>query len=91
MKTYRVLWEIDLDAESPSEAARQAVEIQRDPESVATAFTVDEARVDLSYHCNLCGDLFTLRELREHLRAHSPAAESAIEARDVERFFTLIA
>ena len=37
---YRVVWEIDLDAESVEDAARQALEIQRDPESIATCFIV---------------------------------------------------
>ena len=37
---YRVTWEIDIDAESDEEAARQALEIQRDRESIATCFVV---------------------------------------------------
>jgi len=37
---YRVLWEIDVEADSPREAAKKALEIQRDPASMATAFTV---------------------------------------------------
>lgn len=90
MKTYRVRWEIDVEADSPADAAGQASEIQRDPESTATVFMVDGLHVDLRRRCNLCGDLFTVPELREHLRAHSPAADSAIGARDVERFFTPI-
>jgi len=40
MKTYTVRWEIDVDADSPEAAARQALEIQRDPESIATVFEV---------------------------------------------------
>lgn len=54
MKEYRVEWVIELDAESPEEAAAQALEIQRDPESIATVFRVsavgdpDEVWVDLS-------------------------------------------
>jgi len=39
MTTYRVRWEIDVDAESPEDAARQALEIQRDDTSFATCFT----------------------------------------------------
>ncbi len=41
-RTYTVRWEIDVDAESPKEAAKQALEIQRDPESLATVFEVFE-------------------------------------------------
>lgn len=36
---YRVIWEIDIDADSPTEAAEKALEIQRDPNSSATVFT----------------------------------------------------
>lgn len=40
MGTYRVIWEIDLDADSAEEAAEKALEIQRDIHSTATSFTV---------------------------------------------------
>ena len=39
---YKVSWEIDIDAESPEEAAQKALAIQRDPESIATCFTVTD-------------------------------------------------
>ena len=38
----RVHWEIDIDAETPIDAARQALAIQRRPDSIATVFTVVE-------------------------------------------------
>ena len=38
--TYRVIWEIDLDADSPREAAEKAFAIHRNPESIATVFDV---------------------------------------------------
>ncbi len=41
MKTFHVTWEMSIDAETPEDAARQALEIHRDPESVATVFAVD--------------------------------------------------
>lgn len=49
---YRVVWEIELVAGSPREAAQRSLEIQRDPSSTATVFEVyDEFgkrhRVDL--------------------------------------------
>jgi hypothetical protein len=44
MMEYRVTWEIDVDAESPEEAARIAQEIQRDSDSWATVFTVEDHR-----------------------------------------------
>jgi hypothetical protein len=37
---YRVTWEIDLEADSPREAAIEAQAIQRDPESTANVFSV---------------------------------------------------
>lgn len=41
MPQYHVIWEIDLDAESPEDAAHQALSIHRDPQSVATVFAVE--------------------------------------------------
>jgi hypothetical protein len=40
MSLYRITWEIDIDAESPQEAAERALEIHRDPKSIATVFIV---------------------------------------------------
>jgi len=40
MKTYLVQWSIDIEAETPREAAEKAREIQLDPESFATHFSV---------------------------------------------------
>lgn len=48
---YLVTWEIDIDADSPKEAAEKARHIQLDPESMATVFEVfadgTRVRVDL--------------------------------------------
>lgn len=43
MNTYVVGWNMEIDAESPEEAARQALAIHRDPNSTATVFDVLEA------------------------------------------------
>jgi hypothetical protein len=40
MALYYVKWEIDVEAESAFDAAKIALDIQRDPESIATIFTV---------------------------------------------------
>ena len=40
MAAYLVSWDIELDAESAIDAARQALVIQRDPRSTATVFRV---------------------------------------------------
>lgn len=59
MNSYRVRWEIEVDALSPLEAAHRARAVQLDPESADTIFTVNhepgageddqgEAEIDLS-------------------------------------------
>jgi len=40
METYRVRWTVDVDAESPEDAAQQALEMQRDDTSIALCFSV---------------------------------------------------
>jgi hypothetical protein len=40
MKDYRVVWEIELSATDPVDAARQARRVQLDPNCRATVFTV---------------------------------------------------
>lgn len=40
MKTYQVSWHMPIEAESPEEAAAQALGIMRDVASIATVFTV---------------------------------------------------
>ena len=42
MTMYRVTWEIDIEADDAIDAARQALEIHRDPDSIATVFSVQE-------------------------------------------------
>ncbi len=37
---YLVEWSIDIWAASPLEAAREALKIQRDPDSIATVFNI---------------------------------------------------
>jgi len=52
-RPYSVTWSIEIDARTPEEAARKALEIQRDPNSLATVFGVrdestgQEVTVDL--------------------------------------------
>jgi len=48
VKEYTVTWEIELDAHSPEEAARKALEIQRDSTSTATFFNVDGELINAS-------------------------------------------
>ena len=44
MPEYKLKWEIDLTADTPQEAAIEAMRVQRDVSSIASVFTVtDEA------------------------------------------------
>jgi hypothetical protein len=40
---YLVTWEIEMEAETPREAAKKALEIMQDPESIGTVFKVVDA------------------------------------------------
>jgi hypothetical protein len=42
MPNYKLAWVVDVDADSPQGAARQAREIIRDPPSIATVLTVTD-------------------------------------------------
>lgn len=39
-RIYQVVWEIEFEAMDPEHAARLALEVHRDPESIATVFKV---------------------------------------------------
>lgn len=67
MTNYLVRWEIDIEADSPVEAAREALRIQRDVGSEATVFEVastrnpepwEFTRIDAASYkeCELCGN-----------------------------------
>ena len=52
MAEYLVRWEIELEADNPQDAAAQALDIHRDPDSIATVFDVvdpdgETTRVDV--------------------------------------------
>jgi hypothetical protein len=57
MTSYRVQWEIDVDADTPEDAARQAFEMMRDPESIATVFSVRDAQGK-----SVCIDMLNLED-----------------------------
>jgi hypothetical protein len=42
---YVVTWTIDIEADSPIDAARQALAIQRDRNSIATCFSVEHRNI----------------------------------------------
>ena len=52
-KLYHVVWEIDVYAESPREAAKEAQTIQQDKEAMATVFDVTEEDSDKTVRIDL--------------------------------------
>ena len=72
MKTYRVVWEIDIEADTPLLAAWRALKIQRNPESIATQFYVwehgESERVSIAF----------LKEDEEPVFNHQAAADGLI-------------
>jgi hypothetical protein len=48
IRTWNVVWTIEIEAETAEEAARKALEIHRDPESNATVFEVNGETIDLT-------------------------------------------
>jgi len=53
MSAYRVIWEIDVEADSPVEAAREALDIQRDVDSTATFFEVTDKTLHVTTSIDL--------------------------------------
>ena len=59
LKLYHIEWEIDVEARSPEEAARLALDIQMDRGGVATVFVVNGKHVidPSSVHLNIARNL----------------------------------
>lgn len=55
-KEYHVTWTIEVDGDSPEDAARNALAIQRDPESSALVFLVTKRGEALTDVIDLWGD-----------------------------------
>lgn len=53
MRNFTVEWLIELDAEDAVDAARQALAIHRDPDSIATVFTVTDNAGGVSVEIDL--------------------------------------
>ena len=53
LKTFHVVWEIDIDANTPRRAARKALQIQRDAGSTATVFDVTQHDTDTTVRVDL--------------------------------------
>lgn len=94
MKSYRVTWEIDIEAETPTLAAIQAFELQQGPNGVgrsmvdpnaANVFKVDGQNIDLS---NLRWAMFNRFELfMTYDQARSASHQGDCEA-DVRALMT---
>lgn len=61
MRRYLVTWEMEISADDPTQAARLALEIHRDPESLATVFDVLDMRDRSRTRVDLLGE--TAKEL----------------------------
>jgi hypothetical protein len=55
-KLYHIVWEIDIYAQSPRQAAEEAQAIQQDKDSTATVFDVTEEDGDKSVRIDLGED-----------------------------------
>ena len=53
MKSYHVIWEIDVNADSSKGAAEQALAACRDPASLATVFDVTEENSSVTERVDL--------------------------------------
>jgi hypothetical protein len=86
MTTYLVTWTIDIEADSPREAAVAALRIQRDPESIATVFKVQESRERLAGTVELLDDgtRIDLTELDESEQRREELIESLADTHDAE-------
>lgn len=52
-RTYRVTWTIEVEADYARAAARRALEIQRNPESIATVFEVEDIETGKTHTVDL--------------------------------------
>lgn len=53
MTKYLVQWEMDIEADTPEEAAKEALKVHRDLSSEATYFSVTELGAKKTYHVDL--------------------------------------
>lgn len=53
MQTYHVMWEIDIDAQSPIDAARQALACLQEPGTQAVVFDVTDEKGETTTRVDL--------------------------------------
>ena len=56
MTKYRVLWGINIDAPTAHHAAFEALKEQRNPESIATVFMVEDLETEEQYMVDVGAD-----------------------------------
>ena len=62
MKSYLVTWKIDIEADTPEEAAMQALIIHRDTESAAQHFSVTDCEANKTYSIDLSNERSTFEK-----------------------------
>jgi hypothetical protein len=87
---FRVIWEIDIDAENPKEAAHGAREIQLNPDMPATVFDVWEHAAGKMYRVDVAGETerlscAELAEIRARLRLLQCASGLAAGTLDIAK------
>ena len=91
MVDYLVTWRIDMEADSPDEAAARALIVQRDPESTAVVFEVSDTSSGTTWSIDLDDSeqeiyviewnptgVFGRREVRAHSTKNCPQYEEEI-------------
>ena len=86
MIDYHVIWEIDIPAETPKEAAEQAFKIQQDPETLATIFSMRDPTGTVTEI-----DLFDNPEWELVRQNDNPPSWANVDAVDTETVITLAA
>jgi hypothetical protein len=59
-----VMWGLEVDAPSPAHAAQKALDLQRNPESIATVFAVENLETEEQYMVDVASQGFV--SFQEH-------------------------
>jgi hypothetical protein len=92
---FRVIWEIDIDADNPKEAAHGAREVQLRPDMPATVFDVWEHAAGKMYRVDVAGEnerlsraeLVEIRARLRLLQCASGVSASTLESATVMLIF----
>jgi len=64
MTKFRVMWGMEVDAPSPAHAANEALKLQRNPESIATVFAIEDLESGEQYMVDVASQGFA--SFQEH-------------------------